>query len=435
MSTDVEKLLRRARQIDVLAYILVGSLVLAVAVLLYMVLLGLRAPDTWLLANPWVRALVGALVVAFVVYMGDQHRRVRAALLDTHRRLEEAKDETTAAFERLSFAYHAAEIMTSLARSDGLRVVLAESVRHFEADAAAVVGEETTLASTDSADAAAARAAVLNAATESTGADRPLALGTGESGSSAITAPLRVRGQRIATVVIWRSAGDLGSEDLEGLSLVARILELGLDNRALLEEVKAQLSGTLKAMVDLVERRCPNYIPQSMTVASYAVAVGKALGMTDEERTDLRLAAMLHDIGMLDVPESVLSAPRRLSREEQALVWKHAQTGADLARMAKFSPSVQRAVQCHHERVDGAGYPKGLSGSEIPLDARILAVCDSYVAMISERPHRPRMSSVAAVSELRAGAGAQYDAEVVREFVKIQVGGSAEVAEEAASSA
>jgi HD-GYP domain-containing protein (c-di-GMP phosphodiesterase class II) len=263
-----------------------------------------------------------------------------------------------------------------------------------------------------------AQSSVLEAALETVRAGRPLSVGLGEGGSIAIAVPLRVRGQLKSVAALWRRDRAFSDDELEGLGLLARIIELGMENRLLLTEVQTQLSGTLRAMVDLVERRRPNYIPHSTRVADCAVTVGVALGMTDEETADLRLAAMLQDIGMLQVSDSIISAPRTLNAAEIAEVRKHAQDGADLARVANFDELVQEGILYHHERLDGSGYPRGLKGDSIPLVARILAVCDSYVAMTSDRPHRQKLSPIAALNELRACAGTAYDPRVVREFVR-----------------
>jgi HD-GYP domain-containing protein (c-di-GMP phosphodiesterase class II) len=261
---------------------------------------------------------------------------------------------------------------------------------------------------------------VLEAALETVRAGKPMSVALGAGDSIAIAVPLRIRGQLKSVVALWRSNLAFTDDELEGLGLLARIIELGMENRLLLTDVRDQLSGTLRAMVDLVEHRRPNYIPHSTRVAEYATAVGAAMGMREEETADVRLAAMLQDVGMLEVPEAILNAPRSLSPQELEEVRKHAQNGANLARIANFGPIVQDGVLSHHERLDGSGYPRGLRGEDIPLVARILAVCDSYVAMTSDRPHRPKLSPIAALNELRSGADRVYDARVVREFTKVQ---------------
>lgn len=173
-------------------------------------------------------------------------------------------------------------------------------------------------------------------------------------------------------------------------------------------------------MVGLVESRRPDYTSQSTRAAEYAAAVGAALGMSEAQTAALRLAAMLQDIGMLQVPDSILSNPRPLTDEESMQVRKHPQNGVELARMAHFDDLVQDGILYHHERLDGSGYPGGLKGESIPLSARILAVCNSYVAMTSDRPRRQKLTPIAALNELRACAGTAYDPRIVREFVLAQ---------------
>jgi HD-GYP domain-containing protein (c-di-GMP phosphodiesterase class II)/Flp pilus assembly pilin Flp len=420
MEADIRRLLKRETQLNMLAYGLIVALIAAVGVLVFVIMAGVRLPDFWLLNDQTFRTLAAGLLLMVLLYMADQHQRLRKQLVQAHQDLETAREGIANAYDRLAFAHRAAEVMTSLAQDDGLRVVLAESIEHFGADAAAVVGEDITITTAPDVDCSTAQSAVLEAALETVRAGKPMSFALGAGNSIAIAVPLRIRGQLKSVVALWRSNVAFTDDELEGLGLLARIIELGMENRLLLTDVRDQLSGTLRAMVDLVEHRRPNYIPHSTRVAEYATAVGTALGMREDETADVRLAAMLQDIGMLEVPEAILNAPRSLSTQELEEVRRHAQNGANLARIANFGPIVQDGVQSHHERLDGSGYPRGLSGEDIPLVGRILAVCDSYVAMTSDRPHRPKLSPIAALNELRSGAGKIYDARVVREFTKVQ---------------
>jgi putative nucleotidyltransferase with HDIG domain len=179
-------------------------------------------------------------------------------------------------------------------------------------------------------------------------------------------------------------------------------------------------------MIDLVEKRLPEYGAHSERVANYALAVGRSLGMAEDELDDLRTAGLLHDVGMLTVPEAILTTPRRLEPEELAVLRSHPEYGAELTRVAAFGPRVQEAILAHHERVDGAGYPRGLTGVAIPLASRILTVCDAFVALISDRPHRPRVSEEEAVEILRASAGTHYDADLVEAFVAVKADASSD---------
>jgi HD-GYP domain-containing protein (c-di-GMP phosphodiesterase class II) len=426
MDADITRLLKREFQLNLIAYIIIITLIVTIGVLVFMTLAGIQPPDLWLLSNDIFRTLATGLLLMVILYLVDQHRRLRGALLEAHGELESAQKEIAAAYDRLAFSHRAAEVMTSLAQTDGLKVVLTESVQHFGADAAAIVGDDISIITGEGVDKHEAQSGVLQVALEAVRAGKPLSTARADDGAVALAVPLRIRGQLKSVVALWRRQGSFSGDEMEGLGLVARIIELGMENRLLLDEVRAQLSGTLRAMVDLVEQRRPNYIPHSTRVAQYAAAVGKIMGLREDEVSDLRLAAMLQDVGMLEVPEAILNAPRRLTAEEQMEVRRHAKKGAKLAKTANFDSIVQDAILCHHERLDGSGYPRGLSGDDIPLAAKVLAVCDSYVAMTSDRPHRPRMSAISALNELRAGAGKVYDARIVREFIRVQAEALAE---------
>lgn len=175
-------------------------------------------------------------------------------------------------------------------------------------------------------------------------------------------------------------------------------------------------------MIGLVEQRLPDYGAHSERVADYAVATGRQMGLAEDEIEDLHTAGLLHDVGMLNVPEAILASPRRLEPEELAVLRGHPEHGAELTATANFGPRVQDAIASHHERVDGTGYPEGLSGDAIPLASRILTVCDAFVALISDRPHRARVSEEEAVEVLRASAGTHYDEAVVESFIAARLG-------------
>jgi putative nucleotidyltransferase with HDIG domain len=184
----------------------------------------------------------------------------------------------------------------------------------------------------------------------------------------------------------------------------------------LLGDTRRQLQGVLTALSTLVADRQSGYRTHAAEVANLSVAVGAAQGMTEEETESLRHAALLHDVGLLSVPVDLINASRRLTDEERATVESHAVRGAELAGGANFDESVQQAILAHHERLDGSGYPRQLRGLEIPLAARIIAVCDSYDAMTHERPNTQRLRPFEAMAEIRRGAGSLYDPKVVNGF-------------------
>lgn len=154
----------------------------------------------------------------------------------------------------------------------------------------------------------------------------------------------------------------------------------------------------------------------SRRVERHVKRTGEALGLTEFDLNGLALAAVMHDVGKIRVPDGVLRKPGELTIEERAAVEEHTLVGATMVA-AIGDDGITQAVRHHHERWDGRGYPQGLAGRDIPLYARIIAVCDSYDAMTSTRPYRPSLGHEHAIEVLRQEAGVQFDPEVVEAFI------------------
>ncbi len=407
---------------DIAAWAAVIASALAVAAV---AVTGLSETNT---IQPYTMTAVSACLVASTGFAVIRQLRSNRAARKRAEAYETAFASEVAARERLSFARHTASLMTSLPEGVGMRRVLEESLGRYSAEAAALVGDELTVATAEGVERSDAQAGVLRVALRTVRAGRAVADELEDDGSSTLTIPLRIRGQLKHVMVLWRRGGPFSADDLDGLSLVARIVELSMENRALLSDVRNRLSGTLQMMIELVEQRLPEYGAYSERVANYAVAVGRSLGMPDDELEDLRTAGLLHDVGMLTVPETILTSPNRLTADEMAVLRAHPEHGAELTRVASFGPGVQQAIRSHHERVDGTGYPAGLTGDSIPAASRILSICDAYVALISDRPHRARISEQEAVATLRASAGTHYDADLVELFVMARSGATSQEA-------
>jgi putative nucleotidyltransferase with HDIG domain len=183
----------------------------------------------------------------------------------------------------------------------------------------------------------------------------------------------------------------------------------------------------LEVLAETIESKDPYMRGHARRVASLACLLAERLRLSAREREELRLAAFLHDLGKVGIASDLLARPGALSPAERALVQAHPALGAQLLRPLDMPPAVAAAVRHHHEWWDGAGYPDGLSGQEIPLAARLIAVVDAYDAMTSDRPYRRALAPDLAISELRRFSAAQFDPEIAGEFVAILETGVLEV--------
>ncbi len=187
------------------------------------------------------------------------------------------------------------------------------------------------------------------------------------------------------------------------------------DSNAAESSVPAEASGqVILVLRNLLAERYPDLGRHVNTVARLCERVAPEVGLLDEENEALVQAAFVHDIGKLSLPESILAKPDSLNEDEWRLTRQHPLVGAQILLAAGLRGRVIDFVRSSHERIDGTGYPDGLAGEEIPLGARIIAVCDAYDAMISPRPQRPTpMTSEAASLELMRAAGTRFDIAVV----------------------
>lgn len=169
------------------------------------------------------------------------------------------------------------------------------------------------------------------------------------------------------------------------------------------------LQGMIDALLRLSEKHDPYTAGSARRVAALAVALGREAGLDGERQHALRVAALLHDVGNVAVPPSVLAKPGRLTDVEAALMRTHVEEGCKLLADIDFSAPVAEIVYEHHERCDGSGYPRGLKGDDTMIEARILAIADVVEAMCSARPYRPALGMEAAIGEINRGAGLTYD--------------------------
>jgi putative nucleotidyltransferase with HDIG domain len=172
---------------------------------------------------------------------------------------------------------------------------------------------------------------------------------------------------------------------------------------------------TLERLVLALESRAPGTYGHSQRVGLYADEVGRALGLSRVQRRRIRRAGTIHDVGKTKLPSEILNKPAALTGWERSLVGRHALIGAAMVA-GLGDPELTAIVRHHHERFDGAGYPDGLAGEEIPLGARVIAVCDTFDALTTHRPYRRPIGHHAALDVLAGEAGTQFDPQLVEVF-------------------
>jgi len=193
---------------------------------------------------------------------------------------------------------------------------------------------------------------------------------------------------------------------------VAEIIEAKAKLEVSYRRLSLTLSQTVQALAAAVEVRDSYTAGHQRRVTQLALEIGRRIGLLDETLEGLRVAGLIHDIGKLAIPSELLSKPSKLSTAEFRLIQSHPDVARSILSSVEFPWPVAAIVFQHHERVDGSGYPLGIRGDEILLEARILAVADVVEAMASHRPYRPALGIDAAVAEIRTGRGARYDAAV-----------------------
>lgn len=202
-----------------------------------------------------------------------------------------------------------------------------------------------------------------------------------------------------------------------------RTARVAVDRGQELEERNQQLAvlqvGLISTMLKTLSLRDRMTARHSAAVARYSRAMAEALGLNEEEQELIHTAALFHDVGKFIFPDSILFADRRLTDEEFDIVRKHPVVGAELVGEIEGYGPIAELVRHHHERIDGRGYPDGLTGDDIPLGSRIMAVADTYDVMTARDTYRDPVSPLEAFAELRRVSGAQLDAQIVELFIEL----------------
>ena len=198
----------------------------------------------------------------------------------------------------------------------------------------------------------------------------------------------------------------LDDPNVAGIVLSARDVT---DRNEFMEKLRTTLDATILALASVVDLRDPYTAMHQREVANIAVAIARELRLTDDDVKGIEVAANLHDIGKIAIPIEILNRPGRLSPAQVEIIKTHSQSGADIVADVPFPWPVADMILQHHERLDGSGYPKGLTDGDIPVGPRILAVADVVSAISAHRPYRPARGAEAALAEIRAHRGVLYD--------------------------
>ncbi len=229
--------------------------------------------------------------------------------------------------------------------------------------------------------------------------------------------PVKIKGKVIGVIEAVNKINGLFTKgDLSILTYLADQVAIAIDNAKLYEELKRTFLDTSEALAEAIEQRDPYTGGHTRRVLNYSVAVAREMNLSEEEIENLKLAAILHDIGKIGVEDRILRKQGPLNEEEFESMKKHPEIGAEIIKRISSLKGVIPGILYHQERYDGKGYPSGAKDGEIPLSARIIAVCDTFDAMTTDRPYRKGLGVQAALEELKKFAGIQFDPDVVNGF-------------------
>ncbi|HTR72111.1 MAG TPA: HD domain-containing phosphohydrolase [Solirubrobacteraceae bacterium] len=212
--------------------------------------------------------------------------------------------------------------------------------------------------------------------------------------------------------------GAFGEVDAVLVETIAASLGSAIHRAKLLAQQERTFTTTLTTLMSTIEAKDDYTASHEEDVAGLAERVALRMGFSTCQARDVRYAALLHDVGKVAVPSEILLKPGPLTDTEWLAMRRHAAVGGDLVARIEGFAHLAPAVRASHERWDGAGYPDGIAGEEIPIASRIIAACDTYDAIVTDRPYRPARSPAEALEELRAVAGAQLDERVVEALVE-----------------
>jgi len=231
--------------------------------------------------------------------------------------------------------------------------------------------------------------------------------------------PLVAQGRVIGVIEVLNKldGSDFDERDLQTLTAVAATAAIAIENSRLHQSAIAGYKGTISALAAVIDAKDPCTRGHSQRVVEYALMAGEALGLSQDELEVLEYAAILHDIGKIGIADGILSKPGKLTEKESRTFREHPVIGADIIADIPFLSRARTLVLHHHERYDGMGYPDGLTGEDIPLGARLLAVADTFDSITTDRPYRAALGMHHAIHELQRCSATQFCPVAVDSFI------------------
>ena len=238
---------------------------------------------------------------------------------------------------------------------------------------------------------------------------------------SVLCAPLNDKEKVIGTITIANpiDGSEFNNSDLELLSTIAAQASIAIRNARLYEEQETTYFNTVQALVSAIEASDAYTRGHSERVTRFSVSLAKKMGIEGDALKQLEQAAILHDIGKIGIDVNLLHKKEKLTPADIDVLKLHPSIGVRILEPISFLGTVREIIEQHHERYDGNGYPNGLTGENWRLEGKILAVCDTYDAMTSDRPYRKALSHEIAIQEIRDHSGTQFDPEVATSFVEL----------------
>jgi len=238
--------------------------------------------------------------------------------------------------------------------------------------------------------------------------------------NSCVIFPFSFEGIVLGTLrLVSKKTNNFNKESIKKIESFVHGISIAIHNYQNYCQLEKTKNDTILAMTRIVETRDPYTAGHQEGVANFATAIAREMGLKNDSIEAIRISSLVHDIGKISIPSEILNKPSRLNEIEYNLVKNHSQLGYEILKDISFTYPIAEIVYQHHEKIDGSGYPQGLKGEEIMIEARIICVADVYEAMASHRPYRPALGIKAAEEELLKNKGILYDSKVVDACLRV----------------